>query len=178
MGGRTALHVALAHPERVARLVLISTSAGIDDRAGRAARRAADEELARRVEREGVENFLSFWMAQPLFASLRPDQAGHEARLVNTSAGLASSLRLAGQGAQEALWPRLVELRRRQLPVLLLAGEHDERYVDQARRMAAAIGPSASVHVVSGAGHACHLESPGEVAAAIVGFMDRGASAL
>ncbi len=35
MGGRTALHFALAHPEQVASLVLISTSAGIDDAAKR-----------------------------------------------------------------------------------------------------------------------------------------------
>jgi 2-succinyl-6-hydroxy-2,4-cyclohexadiene-1-carboxylate synthase len=171
MGGRTALHVALAHPERVARLVLISTSAGIEDQAARADRQAVDEELAKRVEVEGVESFLSFWMAQPLFATLSPDQAGHEARLVNTAAGLASSLRLAGQGAQEPLWPRLAELGRRGLPVLLLVGEHDARYVGQAQRMAAAIGPSASVHVVGGAGHACHLERPAEVAEAMVAFL-------
>jgi len=150
MGGRTALHLALAHPDRVVRLVLISTGAGIEDQAARAARRAADEELARRIEDEGVESFLSFWLAQPLFATLSPEHAGREARTVNTAAGLASSLRLAGPGAQEPLWPRLAELgrsgpHRRQVPVLLLAGEHDARYVDQARRMAAAIGPTATV---------------------------------
>jgi 2-succinyl-6-hydroxy-2,4-cyclohexadiene-1-carboxylate synthase len=171
MGGRAALHVALAHPDQVARLVLISTGAGIEDNVARAARRAADEELARRIEAEGVESFLSFWLSQPLFATLSPDRAGFEARLVNTAAGLASSLRRAGQGAQEPLWPRLAELGRRALPVLLLAGENDARYVDQARRMAGAIGSSASVRVVGGAGHACHLERPGEVAEAIVAFL-------
>ena len=31
MGGRTALHVALAHPDLVEALVLISTTAGIED---------------------------------------------------------------------------------------------------------------------------------------------------
>jgi len=113
MGGRAALHVALAHPEKVARLVLISTSAGIEDQAARSARQAADEDLAKRVEVEGVESFLNFWMSQPLFATLSPEQAGHEARMVNTPAGLASSLRLAGQGAQEPLWARLAELGRR-----------------------------------------------------------------
>jgi len=174
MGGRTALHVALAYPERVARLVLISTSAGIEDQAARRARQAADDKLARRVEAEGVESFLNFWMAQALFATLSPEQAGHHARMLNTPAGLASSLRLAGQGAQEPLWSRLAELGQRELPVLLLAGEQDSRYVDQARRMAATIGPSASVHVVAGAGHACHLERPAEVAEVMVGFLGPG----
>ncbi len=158
-------------PSRVLRLVLISTSAGIEQRAARASRRAADEELARRVERDGVESFLDYWMAQPLFAGLPPEQGGRQARLVNTAAGLASSLRLAGQGAQEPLWPRLAELGRREVPVLVMAGEHDTRYADQARRMAAAIGPHATVQLVPGAGHACHLERPDEVAEALFSFL-------
>jgi len=66
---------------------------------------------------------------------------------------------------------RLAELGRRELPVLLLAGERDGRYVDQARRIAATIGPSASVHVLAGAGHACHLECPAEVAEVMVAFL-------
>src|SRR3954463_5285845 len=31
LGGRVALHVALAHPQRVSRLVLVASTAGIDD---------------------------------------------------------------------------------------------------------------------------------------------------
>src|SRR5580693_1830404 len=46
LGGRVALHVALAAPERVARLVLVSSTAGIEDEAERAARRRADHALA------------------------------------------------------------------------------------------------------------------------------------
>ena len=42
MGGRLALHVALAAPERVGRLVLVSTTAGIEDAAERASRRGSD----------------------------------------------------------------------------------------------------------------------------------------
>src|SRR5271170_4491012 len=45
MGGRIALHVALAAPERVARLVLVSCSAGISDDVERARRRRADGAL-------------------------------------------------------------------------------------------------------------------------------------
>src|SRR5271156_6484196 len=39
LGGRVALHVALAAPERVARLVLVSTTAGIEGASARAERR-------------------------------------------------------------------------------------------------------------------------------------------
>jgi 2-succinyl-6-hydroxy-2,4-cyclohexadiene-1-carboxylate synthase len=170
MGGRTALHVALAHPDRIDRLVLISTSAGIEDAGQRAARRTADEALAARIEREGTERFLEWWLAQPLFASLPREAARVEDRLANTPAGLASSLRWAGAGAQGPLWDRLGQLADRGLPVLLLAGELDHAYRAHAERMAALIGPTANIEVVTGAGHACHLERPFEVAAAITRF--------
>jgi 2-succinyl-6-hydroxy-2,4-cyclohexadiene-1-carboxylate synthase len=170
MGGRTALHLALAHPEKVAALVLVSTSAGIDDDAKRAARRAADEALAQRVEQEGTERFLAWWLAQPLFATLPRGSAGLEDRLANPAQGLAASLRLAGAGAQSSLWPRLGELGLGGIPVLLLAGELDLDYRSHAQRMAALIGPTARTEVVPGAGHACHLERPTEVAAAIARF--------
>lgn len=168
MGGRMALHVALAYPKQVERLVLISTTAGIEDPDERSARRAGDERAAARIERYGLEAFVDQWLAQPLFATLSPDAARREERLANTPEGLASSLRLAGVGTQEPLWARLPELA--PIPVLLLAGELDHRYCEHAHRMAAEIGDSATVAVIPGAGHACHLEHPREVAAAIDGF--------
>jgi 2-succinyl-6-hydroxy-2,4-cyclohexadiene-1-carboxylate synthase len=172
MGGRTALHVALAHPDQVEGLVLISATAGIDAADEREARRAADDALAARIEAEGTEAFVDFWLAQPLFSTLAPASAGREARLANTPEGLASSLRLAGTGSQEPLWDRLVELRERALPVLAVAGGLDRKYAEQAARAAAAIGPSARLLIVPGAGHACHLEQPEIVSAAIRALLD------
>jgi 2-succinyl-6-hydroxy-2,4-cyclohexadiene-1-carboxylate synthase len=178
MGGRMALHVALAHPDQVDGLVLISTTAGIDAPEERDARRAADDALAARIQADGTEAFLDFWLAQPLFVTLPSGSAGREARLANTPDGLASSLRLAGTGSQEPLWDRLAELGERSLPVLLIAGELDGKYRDQASRMASAIGPSARALIVSGAGHACHLEQPQIVSAAISAMADELGPAL
>src|ERR687895_2494641 len=50
MGGRIALHAALALGPRVKRLVLVGASPGIADPGGRARRREADEALAARIE--------------------------------------------------------------------------------------------------------------------------------
>jgi len=170
MGGRLALHVALAHPEVVTRLVLISTNPGIEGPQARQARQASDEALAARVEREGVGPFLDWWLSQPLFATLPPTAAGRQERLANTAEGLAWSLRLAGLGRQEPLQPRLAELGRRRLPVLLITGELDTAYCRHAEQMAEAIGPTARHLVVGSAGHACHLERPDEVAEALAAF--------
>jgi 2-succinyl-6-hydroxy-2,4-cyclohexadiene-1-carboxylate synthase len=158
MGGRLALRLAVDRPALVERLVLVSATAGIDDPEERAARRAADEAQARRLEAGGLDAFLADWLDQPLFAGLSEATAGLEARGENTVAGLASSLRLAGTGAQPPLWSRLGELA---MPVLAVAGGDDTKFVALARRLAAAVGANASVAVLEGAGHAVHLEQPG-----------------
>ena len=155
MGGRLCLHLALAQPELVERLVLVSASAGIEDPGQRAARRASDEALAQRIEAEGVAAFVDWWLAQPLFATLPASAAGRQERLANTAEGLAGSLRLAGAGSQEPLWDRLSELA---MPALVVAGDRDATYVDIGRRMAGRIGDNAELVLIPGAGHACHLE--------------------
>lgn len=157
MGGRLCLHLALARPRLVHTLVLIGATGGIDDPAERQARRETDELLARRLEADGLEPFLARWFAQPLFADLPPEAAGLEARRENTVPGLASSLRLAGTGSQDPLWDRLSELT---MPVLVIAGERDDKFRLLGQRLVATIGPNASIAVVPSAGHAAHLAAP------------------
>jgi 2-succinyl-6-hydroxy-2,4-cyclohexadiene-1-carboxylate synthase len=157
MGGRYALHVALRHPEVVDKLVLVSATAGIDDPAERTARRRADEALADRVEAEGLEPFVRWWLDQPLFASLPEEAAQLDGRLDGTAAGLASSLRRAGTGTQDPLWELLPAL---DMPILLVAGALDTKYAGLAERLARAVGGNATTAIVEGAGHACHLEQP------------------
>ncbi len=67
---------------------------------------------------------------------------------------------MLGQGSQPSNWERLGELH---VPVLLIAGALDAKYVGIAQRMAERI-PDARVEVIDGAGHACHLEQPERVA--------------
>lgn len=171
LGGRLALHIALAHPETVERLVLIGASPGIEDREEREARQRADEALADSIERDGVKAFLDGWMAQPLFASLSPEAADVADRRRNTAVGLAGSLRRAGTGAQESLWPRLAELGETAIPTLVLAGERDEKFRTIGARIADAAGPHAAFETVPDAGHAAHLEQPEWVAKRIDRFL-------
>lgn len=163
MGGRVALHAALARPDAVRSLVLIGATAGIDEPRERRARLDADEELATRIETVGVEAFIDEWLRNPLFAGLDDDTALRSDRLRNTAAGLAGSLRAAGTGTQEVLWDRLGEIT---VPVLLLVGEHDAKFADLAGRLRDRLG-DATLVVVPDAGHSVHLEQPAATVEAI-----------
>ena len=167
MGGRVALHAALAHPDAVERLVLIGATAGIDDPDERAARRAADERLADHIEAVGVPSFVDEWLTNPLFAGLDDTTSMRADRLRNTAAGLAASLRATGTGTQTPLWERLGEIER---PVLVLVGAHDTKFTDLGHRLVDAL-PRADLVVIPGAGHSVHLEQPDATVSAIAAWL-------
>lgn len=164
MGGRMVLHAALARPEAVRALVLVGATAGIDDPIEREARQVADDALAVAIETDGVEAFLDRWLALPLFAGLDERTSFRAERSTNTAAGLASSLRLAGTGAQEPLWDRLAAIA---APTLVVAGEQDEKFTTLGRRLVEGIGPNATFADIPGAGHSAHLEQPERFLAAV-----------
>jgi len=167
MGGRVALHVALAARDRIDRLVLVATTAGIEDEAERAARRAADADLAAFAESATIEAFADRWMAQPIFAGTPAEAARiwREDLLRNDARALAAVLRGLGAGAMTPVWDRLGELT---MPATVLAGERDAKYVALGERLAAAL-PRAQLIVVPGAGHGLPREAPAAVAAALEG---------
>lgn len=166
MGGRLALHVALAAPERLAGLALVGATAGIDDPAQRAERRAADAALADRIAGLGAAAFADEWERTPVLADQPPAvrAAARALRLRQDPAALAQALLGLGPAACSPVWDRLGTVR---APAIVLAGERDARYRELAARLGAAL-PAAEARVVPGAGHAVHLEAPDAVAAALV----------
>ena len=165
MGGRIALHVALAAPERIERLLLVATTAGIEDAAARAARRADDEALAAFADTATIEQFADRWAAQPLFAGTPPDAARlwRADLLRNDPRALAASLRGVGSGAMAPLWERLGELT---MPATVLVGERDAKFVALGERLAGAL-PGAELVVVPGAGHGLPREAPEAIVAVL-----------
>jgi 2-succinyl-6-hydroxy-2,4-cyclohexadiene-1-carboxylate synthase len=168
LGGRLALRVAFDRPDLVGALALLGATAGIEEPDARAARAEMDERLASGLERKGLERFVDGWLAQDLFARLPRAAAGIEERREATVDGLASALRLLGTGVQEPLWSRLGEI---DVPVLLMAGEHDAKFSALGFRLAAGIRDNAAISFVPGAGHAAHLERPGSVATILGRFL-------
>lgn len=160
MGGRLALNVAARRPERLISLLTVGAHAGLEGEA-RESRRQGDEALAQRIEKDGLEAFIDYWTALPLFAGLErrgPSFVAqvHAERMRNTTAGLAASLRGMGAGEMEPLWDLL---RRVMLPSTFVAGQRDHGYVASARRLASIVRNS-RVEIVLRAGHAVHQERP------------------
>ena len=157
MGARIALHLALAHPEMVERLVLIGATAGLETDVERSERRIADTALAERVLKEGVSTFVTSWLQGPLFENLKASEEDLRARGSNTAEGLAMSLRLCGTGNQEPLWEKLQVLT---IPSLVVAGSFDRKFTELGQRLSAALGSCARFRAIDQAGHAAHLEQP------------------
>jgi len=165
LGGRIALWLALRSPERLERLILISTTAGIEDPRQRAARLAADREWASLLEREPLERFLRRWRSQPVFAG-EPPQAAEAAMALaraNDPRQLALVLRRLSSGAMEPLWGRLPQLR---VPATVVVGSRDQKYRELGSRLAATL-PNGRLVVVEG-GHNLVLENPGALAELLV----------
>ena len=167
MGGRLALHAATQ--SGFAGVATVGASAGIEDPAQRARRRAADEQLAAWIETRPIEEVVERWERNPVFASQPAElvAAQRPGRLAHDPAELATLLRSAGQGALDPIWHELPAI---EAPCAALAGALDKPYAAAAQRIAAVV-PNGRAILIPDAGHAAHLEAPAAVADALLGFL-------
>ncbi|GMA60260.1 hypothetical protein GCM10025859_07000 [Alicyclobacillus fastidiosus] len=127
----------------------------------RRARRASDEALATKLERQGIVAFVRDWEEVPLFASQKrlPEERFMQQRDIRESQrveGLAASLRGIGTGAQPSMWPHLQQI---EAKTLLITGELDRKFTGIASEMSAQI-PRCDKVVIANAGHTPHVEEP------------------
>lgn len=170
LGGRLALRAVLREPGRYRGLVLVGSTAGLEEGPMRVQRAEADEKLASWIEAMPIEDIVSLWERQPLFADQsdslvegqRPGRLSHDPR------ALALLLRTAGQGVLDPVWH---ELRTLELPLLAIAGARDDGYTAAAKRIAQ-LAPNGRAAIVENAGHAAHLQQPREVADLIAEFLN------
>lgn len=168
MGARVALVLLVHRPELFRSALLIGVHPGLDGAAERVARAAADEQLARRLERDGVAAFVDAWQDLPLFASQRrlPPavlEAQRRTRLEHRAGGLARALRVLGL-AQMPIDPH--DLASVEVPVTFMVGEEDAKFRGVATTLVEKL-PRAALRTVPGAGHNLIIEAPRALAAAI-----------
>ncbi len=161
MGGRLALYFAVHYPEFVERLILESSSPGLKTHEERMGRYVRDWHLADHIQNDGIAWFVQHWENIGLFKTQRkisPDrfETQRQQRLSCHPVGLANSLMGMGTGVQPSLWKKLPDLT---MPVLLIAGQLDAKFIRTNRAMAPRI-PHAETCFVPGAGHNVHLEKP------------------
>jgi pimeloyl-ACP methyl ester carboxylesterase len=120
--------------------------------------------MAHELEEGPYESFIERWRTQPLFAG-DPPEVGARARedqRRNDPKALAAVLRGIGTGGMAPLWGRLGEL---PMPVIVLVGERDARFVDLGERLVDHI--AGAELIVAPSGHGLPLENPAAVVAAL-----------
>lgn len=174
MGGRTALSFAMYYPDYVDTLILESASAGLQTEEERALRIAHDTKLANRLLVDGVQAFVDFWESIPLFDTQKrlPQETREKIRkerLSQSKTGLSNSLLHMGTGVQPCWWDTLHKLT---MPVLLLAGGEDQKFVKLNKKMLAQL-KHATLMMVEGAGHTIHVEQAEEFVKIVIAFIKK-----
>ena len=171
MGARLALYTATKYPERFKALMLEGVNPGLQDDNERNNRLALDRRRAREIEKVGIPRFMDTWYETDLFKTLRrhPEKLNRikAARKDNDTAWMAKVLRELSVGKQPSLWNRLDALN---MPVLLIAGELDQKYKRIACKMKDYFKDS-RVHLIPETGHNTHLEAPEKFGQALADFL-------
>ncbi|MGB3651886.1 MAG: 2-succinyl-6-hydroxy-2,4-cyclohexadiene-1-carboxylate synthase [Rivularia sp. (in: cyanobacteria)] len=161
MGGRLALYLTLHFPRRFHKVILESASPGLSTEKERLERVKRDGQIARKLART-VENdfiiFLDNWYNLQIFGNIKKHPGFDrmiENRLQNNPLELAKSLRLMGTGVQPSLWENL---QNNQVPLLLLVGEKDRKFIDINRKIIQ-VNPLCELKIINSAAHNIHLEN-------------------
>jgi len=174
MGGRIALSFAIHYPESVHTLILESASPGLKTNAERLKRVENDTNLAEQIMEKGIIHFTDYWENIPLFETQKQLTASvrdkiRQERLSQSPEGLAGSLVNMGTGKQPSFWKRLHEL---EMPVLLVVGELDRKFIDINQEMQQEI-EEVQLKTCEEAGHCIHVEQPEKFVKIVMEFIEK-----
>lgn len=167
MGGLVAQGMALAHVERVDRLILLNT---VYDRSP--AERANIAARVREVEEGGyaasIEAALDRWFT-PVFREARPEilEAVRRHMLANDLAAYAAAYAVFAAADEELAG----QVHRIQNPTLVVTGAEDQRSTPAMARALAARLPQGRAEIIDGQRHMTPLEIPDRLAALVTAFL-------
>ncbi len=172
MGGRVALNYATKYPEKVSRLLLESTSAGLKNLKERKEREKFDLQMVEKLENIPFSKFLVEWYQLPLFNSLRDNHRHYdmiESKKTNSPKHLALALKKMGTGAMESMWYKLSYIN---MPTCIIHGEYDGKYSKISHAMQELI-PDSCIHSVTNSGHIPHVENSHAFMNVMRNFLER-----
>ena len=162
MGGFTALHLVLAHPDRV--LTAVVAGAGYGAQPERAdAFRAESMLTAAAFAAEGAAKVAERYAIGPArvqFQNKNPRGWAEFAEALARHSSLGSALTMRGvQAARPSLYALTGELAKVRTPVLVLVGDEDDGCLEPALMLKRTI-PSSGLAVLPRTGHTANLEEP------------------
>jgi pimeloyl-ACP methyl ester carboxylesterase len=162
MGGFTALHLVLAHPDRVVAAVVAGAGYGAQpERAD--AFRAESVLTAAAFAAEGAAKVAERYAVGPArvqFQNKNPRGWAEFAEALARHSSLGSALTMRGvQAARPSLYALTGELAKVRTPVLVLVGDEDEGCLEPALMLKRTI-PTSALAVLPRTGHTVNLEEP------------------
>ena len=173
MGGFTALHLTLRHPDRLISAVVAGAGYGAPpERAG--AFRAECAATAAAFETEGAEQVAQRYAVGPArvqFQNKNPRGWAEFAAALAGHSALGAALTMRGvQAARPSLYHLRDELARVRTPVLLVAGDEDEGCLEPALMLKRTI-PTSGLAILPRTGHTINLEEPEAFNRAVLDFL-------
>lgn len=171
MGGRLAISIATAFPEKINSLILISTSAGISNEVEQKNRIHKDTELCDKIIND-FQTFLNEWENLNFFSQqkVRNPQAFKTQREIRENQNpeqLAYILKNLGTGNMPNYWLKIPTF---DFPVLIICGNEDEKYCTISKKLKDYI-PNSQLKIIHNSGHAPHIDQLDEVARVIQNFI-------
>ena len=158
MGGRLAISFAVAHPERIESLILVSTTAGIKNNSKKKLRLNENLELSFRILKDYPE-FITYWENLDFFSIQKSRNRNgfkiqREIRLSQNPQQLSFALQNLGTGNMPNYWDKISKFN---FPVLIICGDKDSKYCEISKDLKSNILNS-HLEIIQNSGHAPHID--------------------
>lgn len=170
MGGATALHFGLQHPEMAKSLIVAGAGTGSTE-ADRFRRQSLA--MAGHVEAQGIEAVRDYALGPSRVQLRRKDPSGWQefVDLLLEHSALGTALTLRGvQAGRPPLFAHEEQLKRLEVPTLILVGDEDEPCIEPGLFLKRTIKTSGLMFFPQ-SGHAINLEEPGLFNRAVSDFL-------